>query len=98
MIIPKEIEEAISRMAADGASHEVMVAEMRTMGLSKPHSMALLRNVTSMTLGEAKKAVHFSPTWSDRRVADEEFEENLYRTAIRAGLVEEEDPALERVA
>ncbi len=97
ILIPKPIEDAVHRMVANGESTEAIVASMRAMGLSKPYSMALLRDALPITLGEAKKIVHFSPTWDDRRASDEEFQEALYQTALKAGFTEVEEPLLERV-
>jgi ribosomal protein L7/L12 len=94
MTIPSEIQATILAMAAKGDSTEAMIARMREMGLSKPHSIKLLRDAKIMSLREAKEQVHFSPVWSDRLASDEAFHDAVYQDLVSSGLEEETESKL----
>lgn len=76
---------SIPRAVPDDAAHLLwgeapdegaFLLRLREMGASKIESIKVLREVSGMTLGEAKEAVHFSPAWGDRRASDESFQES----------------------
>jgi len=80
MIIPDQIRKNLTAMAARGEGVDAMIARMKQDGLPKVQSIRLLSDVAHIRLGEAKKKVHFSPVWEDRRESDDAFHE----TALRA--------------
>ena len=71
-----------------------MIAHMRASGLPKPVGMRLLADVKGIPLGEAKKLVHFSPVWADRKASDEAFHEGLYKSAEELKLLEPQETLL----
>lgn len=46
---------------------------------SKVESMGAFSIYMNTSLGEAKHAVHFSQTWRDRRISDEQFHEQVFQ-------------------
>ncbi len=80
MELPEALRVQVVSMAEQGASHEALVSRMRSAGLQKPQSIRLLSIATNISLGEAKRIVHFSPVWDDRRASDDAFHE----TAMQA--------------
>jgi hypothetical protein len=54
---------------AAGATVDDVIAELRRQGLHKIYCIPILHFATGMPLGDAKKLVHFSPAWADRREA-----------------------------
>lgn len=64
-------------LLSSGASLEEVIADLREQGLSKVHSIVVLRKGTGKSPEEAKQLVHFSAAWSDARQRDEEFHELL---------------------
>lgn len=48
----------------------------------------LLPDLTGISLGEAKEAVHYSPAWADRRDSNEALHEATFRAATDLGFAE----------
>ena len=71
----------VAGMLRSGAGRDQVIAKMREAGIDKIDSMKLLRFAAGISLGEAKKWVHLSPAWSDRRQADDDFHESIIRNA-----------------
>ena len=53
---------------------------MRARGAEKVECIRTFTKVSDISLGEAKRIVHFSPVWDDRRASDDAFHE----TAVQA--------------
>jgi hypothetical protein len=69
-------EECITRRAL-GASVDELVAWLRGYGCSKIECMYILVRSLGLQLEEAKRIVHFSPVWEDRRASDDELHDAL---------------------
>jgi hypothetical protein len=65
------------RRSEGGEDVETMVGYLRTSGCSKIDSIAVLNGTYGIGLAEAKKIVHFSPTWADTRASDDNFHESI---------------------
>ena len=78
----------VSQMLRTGSSEEQVVAHLRQLGLDKIDSIKVLRAATGMSLGEAKKRVHLSEAWADRREADDAFHDAAFAAAKELGYVE----------
>jgi hypothetical protein len=78
MTIPVSIREEVRAMAHRGVSTEVMISYMRESGLAKPHSIRLLSEAAHLSLADAKKQIHYSPVWKDRRESDEIFHDRIW--------------------
>ncbi len=63
-------------LARDGTMEEVL-SLLRRGGCSKIESIRLLREIAGLGLGEAKRRVHLSETWRDRRASDDELHASL---------------------
>jgi hypothetical protein len=81
--------EATNRLNA-GASEEEILQLLRSKGCSKPQSIFILSALLGCNTGDAKRKVHFSATWLDRREADERFHENV-EGVIAENKYEDED-------
>ena len=73
---PEIIEECRRRFAA-GETSESIVAYLRQIGLSKVESMKAFMILNRASAEEAKRLVHFSPTWAARYQQDEKFHDHL---------------------
>ena len=62
-----------------GATFEELIRYLREAGCSKIDSIAVLN--TSCGLAKAKELVHLSPTWDDRRAADDAFHATVEEAA-----------------
>jgi hypothetical protein len=65
------------RQSAGGEDVEAIIGYLRTSGCSKIVSIAVLNATYGIGLAEAKKIVHFSPTWADTRASDDNFHESI---------------------
>jgi len=65
------------RRSEAGESVGAIIGYLRTSGCSKIDSIAVLVTTCGIGLAEAKKIVHFSPTWDDTRASDENFHESI---------------------
>ncbi|QPF93286.1 hypothetical protein [Bradyrhizobium commune] len=63
-------------VAGNGAGDE-LIAYLRAEGCHKIESIAVLREVLNVNLGEAKRLVHCSPTWADVRQRDDKFHDQF---------------------
>jgi len=69
---------------AAGAGNDGVLERLRQHGLEKIDCIVVLRTVTGMSLADAKRAVHHSPAWADRREQDDALGDALHR----AGFIE----------
>lgn len=67
-----------ARLAA-GVGLDDVLGELRRHDLSKIDSIRVVRDATGMALAEAKRLVHNSPAWADRRSLDEQVENTFLR-------------------
>ena len=65
------------RRSEGGDDVQAVIGYLRTSGCSKIDSIAVLNATYGIGLAEAKKIVHFSPTWADTRASDENFHESI---------------------
>jgi ribosomal protein L7/L12 len=78
----------VTQMLRTDSSEEQVVEHLRQLGLDKLDSIKVLRSATGMSLGQAKKTVHCSEAWADRREADDAFHEAAFAAAKELGFVE----------
>jgi hypothetical protein len=69
-------------LVAQWRGEEDIVLFLRQHGCSKLESIAILKSALDVDLGQAKKIVHFSEAWKDRRLEDEKFHKDL-ETALK---------------
>jgi len=72
-------------MIVAGNGTEELIAYLRAEGCYKIESIAVLREVLNVNLGDAKRLVHCSQTWADVRQRDDEFHDQLFEAARRIG-------------
>jgi ribosomal protein L7/L12 len=65
------------RRSAGGEDVGAIIGYLRTSGCSKIDSIAVLNATYGIGLAEAKRIVHFSPTWADTRASDDKFHEGI---------------------
>ena len=82
LVISKALRETVVAMAARGESAERRIALMREKSLPKIQAIRLLSDATHISLAEAKRVVHFSSVWEDRKVADEAFHERAAKALV----------------
>jgi ribosomal protein L7/L12 len=70
-------------MLSHGGNVEEVLSLLRHSGCSKVESIKLLKDVAGLNLDEAKRQVHLSETWRDRREADDELHASLEHLARR---------------
>lgn len=68
--------EAQRRLGA-GQTREDVIRYCRTQDCSKIDTIRVLTSILPLSLQEAKKVVHESPSWSDRKEIDEQFHQRL---------------------
>jgi len=78
--IPERIVAGLRQSVDSGASQEELIRQMRGAGLSMVPSITLLSQFFGIPISEAKRTVHCSQTWSDRRVDHD----NLHESALQA--------------
>lgn len=66
-------------LLAEGADHEEVIARLRREGASKGVTVYAIQQAQGLSHGDAKRLVHHSDTWADRRQADEETEGQFFR-------------------
>lgn len=66
-------------MFGTGAPVDDVLGLMRYEGQSRTASIAMLIELTGMTLREAKTAVHLSPAWADVREETDTFHAQMER-------------------
>lgn len=81
----KLIDRCRAMIVAGDGSEEELIADLRAEGCSKIESIAVLREVLGVNLGDAKRLVHCSSTWSDVRHRDDEFHDQLFEAARPSG-------------
>ena len=73
------------RLEADGASTEDLLAYLRESGASPIASMAVLHQMTGITVSEAKGIVWASQTWADKRADQDSFIADAEKVVNDAG-------------
>jgi len=73
---------------ASGMDRDEVIHRMRVSGYNKIASIKLLRDLTGISLGDAKVAVHSSPAWADCRQSDDALHEAAFAAAKELGFVE----------
>jgi hypothetical protein len=68
------------RRHENGEGMESLIRFLRDSGCPKVDSITILASACGIRLGEAKKAVHYSPVWADVRASHDKFHENLIKT------------------
>jgi hypothetical protein len=81
---------------AAGAPDDEVLGRLRQNGLGKIDCIAVLHDATGLSLVDAKRAVHDSPAWADRREQDDALGDALARMAfiecvLGGGRVDEPD-------
>ena len=96
--IDPELEAEIARMLHEGDDQSRVVHVMRLRGLDKVESMKMLRDHAGISLAEAKRQVHLSPAWSDRRASDDALHETACKAALDQESMEQESKLRDRTA
>ena len=96
--IPEELVSRFRQMVEGGTPQHETIAEMRLAGLHKIHSIKLISLFYGISIGDAKRAVHLSDTWSDRRASDDAFHDSCFEAAKQLGFEEVTEPVREEVA
>ena len=73
----------VKQMQAASASVETILASLRKVDTTKINSIRILHLATGLPLGEAKRVVFLSQTWSDRFTSDEAFLDSLLKNVDR---------------
>jgi hypothetical protein len=76
-------------MLARGASVDKVLGYLRKEGCEVIDSIRVLTQIGGMDLATAKRVVHISDTWSDRRSAHERFHEQVEEVAREEAADEE---------
>jgi hypothetical protein len=74
----------MKRMLDNGKSMDEVLAYLRSQGCTKVDCMWALEDYAGLTHGDAKRTVHESNAWADRREPDEALHEQLERDLKRA--------------
>jgi ribosomal protein L7/L12 len=76
------------RMRSDGKTIEQVLAVLRAESLSIIDSIRVIRELTGMSLREAKQVIHNSATWMDVGPAMADAQREFAKEALRHGDVE----------
>lgn len=90
MEVNKETLENCKRILGAHNNIEYVLMYLKEKGYSIIESMIMLTELQGLDLGEAKKLVHFSETWSDVRERNEEFHKSILK-ALEKELEQEDD-------
>lgn len=71
--------ERVRALLAGCADCEEFIARLRREGASKAATVYAIRQAAGVSLDEAKRLVHDSDAWADRRQADEELQAQFFR-------------------
>lgn len=69
-------------LIAQGRNEEEVITFLRDQGCSKLESIAVLKSAMGVDLNHAKRLVHFSQAWKDKRDEHDKFHEDL-ETALK---------------
>ncbi|MCR6660844.1 MAG: ribosomal protein L7/L12 [Asticcacaulis sp.] len=69
---------------------EQAILLLKNLGYSKIACIKALRERYGVSLADAKKQVHFSPAWKERREDDERFHAQLEKAVTELGLITKE--------
>lgn len=79
--IDEHLLQRLRDMSSRAATPDEMIGLLQVEGLPKPGAIIALRRAGVMDSNEAKRAVHFSDAYADRRRADEVFEESVVQAS-----------------
>jgi hypothetical protein len=77
MIDRRQLIDECRKLLESKVDREGLVSYLRGQGCLKLDSMAILRQVLDISLGQAKGLVHCSATWQDVRERDDKFHDIL---------------------
>ena len=77
MIDRRQLIDECRKLLESKVDREGLVSYLRGQGCLKLDSMAILRQVLDISLGETKGLVHCSATWQDVRERDDKFHDIL---------------------
>jgi ribosomal protein L7/L12 len=80
-----ELISEFKRRSENGEGVEAAIGNLRAIGCSKIESIAVLIEAYGIGLAKAKELVHLSPTWADRKVADDKFHDDLIDALTKDG-------------
>ncbi len=69
--VDPQVEHSIRAMFASGMPLDSVIDAMKGLGLDRIDCIKLTRDCADMSLLAAKKKVHLSPAWADRKQSDE---------------------------
>jgi hypothetical protein len=90
------LEAELRQLLASGADQEMVLRRMRSEGLNVIASIKLLRDLTGLSLGDAKIAVHYSPVWADSRESNDALHEASFAAAKETGYSETSEAGTRR--
>jgi len=82
--------EQVTELWQKDSNAEAFLSALRGNGFGKVDCIRALRQMSDISLREAKEIVHCSAVWADRRAADDDFHEAAYQALLQDGWVEEE--------
>ena len=97
-LIDVQVKAELVSLVSSGMDKEGLMRAMRERGLSKIESMRMLRDHGGMTLRDAKRIVHLSSAWADRKEVDEVFHGAAECAAREDGFVQDAADAVKRPA
>ena len=83
--VASEVIDALRARIKHGGTQAALIKEMRGAGHSLGESIKLVRVLYDVTLGEAKRIVHFSKAWADCRDRNETLHETVVSAAFDLG-------------
>ena len=79
--ITEEVVNNCRMIVRNSGSVEAAIKQLREFGFSKIDTIKTLMMSEGLSLGDAKRIVHLSETWSDRVASDDQFVDGLETTA-----------------
>jgi hypothetical protein len=71
-------------LVSSGVEQQQVIAEMRAAGLHIGYCIKLVAQLYDVSLGEAKKIVHYSEAWASMRGEYDAFHEQAFEVAREA--------------
>ncbi|MER5968342.1 hypothetical protein ABT112_01090 [Streptomyces sp. NPDC002055] len=84
MTVSRDLDTSVRREAGlmnDGKPMESVLRDLRAEGFGMIDCIKAVTRLQSCSLGEAKRTVHLSAAWADRREAHDAFHDELERQA-----------------
>jgi ribosomal protein L7/L12 len=73
---------------SSGGSREELIRTMKLSGLNQIACIKLLRELSGISLADAKEAVHYSEAWSDHRQSNDALHSAALQAAKELGVIE----------